>query len=636
MIFNLIQNKVTWRHTVIISITFVGLFSSVANAEEVKSRLNRVSHEHPRLFMKREDDMVLRLRSYSDPALRKAFAHVTTLADDMLGVKPVVRTMEGKRMLETSRTTLKRVLYLALAHRLTGRQRYTQRAQEEMLAAAGFRDWNPSHFLDVAEMTAALAVGYDWLYEALEPKAREEIKQAIVEKGLRVSLEEDGWVESKSNWNQVCHGGLVLGALAVLEDEPDLAAQIVERAVVNLPKAMAAYAPDGGYPEGPLYWKYGTTYNVLLISALESALGTDFGLSKLQGFLESSDYYLQVAGPTGMFFNYSDSSLRGGVSPIMYWFAAKRENPSLLWRERQELAQFLTEKHSPENAANPFFPFLMIWARAVADISPPKVNHWKADGQTPVGFHRSGWKTPQETFVALKGGSPGTPHGHMDIGTFVIDAHGVRWAEDLGYPQSYQALESLGIQLWDSSQDGQRWDVFRLNNFSHNTLVVDGKKQLVNGHASIISFSDQAPMPHTIVELSEVYENQLAAAKRGIGLHQEHSVIVQDELETLDRKTTVRWGMVTRAQVKIEGERTAILRQGDEELSLRILSPANAKLELFETAKPPQEYDAPNKGTRMIGFKVQLPPSTKARFVVELDWGDAEITPLKVQPLADW
>ena len=129
-------------------------------------------------------------------------------------------------MLETSRTTLKRVLYLALAHRLTGRQRYTQRAQEEMLAAVRFEDWNPSHFLDVAEMTAALAVGYDWLYETLEPKAREEIKKAIVEKGLRVSLEEDGWVESKSNWSQVCHGGVVLGALAVLEDEPDLAAQI--------------------------------------------------------------------------------------------------------------------------------------------------------------------------------------------------------------------------------------------------------------------------------------------------------------------------------------------------------------------------------------------------------------------------
>ena len=354
MILNLLQNKVTRRHTIIIGIVFVGLCSSVAKGEEVKSRLNNVPHEHPRLLIKSEDDMVLRLRSYSDPALRKAFTHVTTLADEMLEVKPVVRTMVGKRMLRISRTTLKRVLYLALAHRLTGRQRYTQRAQEEMLAAARFGDWNPSHFLDVAEMTAALAVGYDWLYQTLEPKAREEIKKAIVEKGLRVSLEEDGWVESKSNWNQVCHGGLVLGALAVLEDEPDLATQIVERAIANLPKAMAEYSPDGSYPEGPLYWKYGTTYNVLLIAALESTLGTDFGLSNSKGFLDSSDYYLHVAGPTGMFFNYYDSSLRGGRFANYVLVCSKTRKPIPLVERAAGTGSISDQKAQPRKCCESF------------------------------------------------------------------------------------------------------------------------------------------------------------------------------------------------------------------------------------------------------------------------------------------
>ena len=27
-----------------------------------------------------------------------------------------------------------------------------------------FTDWHPKHFLDVAEMTTALALSYDWLY----------------------------------------------------------------------------------------------------------------------------------------------------------------------------------------------------------------------------------------------------------------------------------------------------------------------------------------------------------------------------------------------------------------------------------------------------------------------------------------
>ena len=41
-----------------------------------------------------------------------------------------------------------------------------------MLYMAGYDNWNPEHFLDVAEMTMALSIGYDWLYEVLSPKNR--------------------------------------------------------------------------------------------------------------------------------------------------------------------------------------------------------------------------------------------------------------------------------------------------------------------------------------------------------------------------------------------------------------------------------------------------------------------------------
>lgn len=69
---------------------------------------------------------------------------------------------------------------------MTGDDQFKERAEQEMLAAAAFPDWNPSHFLDVGEMTAALAIGYDWLYDALPPASRAIIRQAIVEKGLKM------------------------------------------------------------------------------------------------------------------------------------------------------------------------------------------------------------------------------------------------------------------------------------------------------------------------------------------------------------------------------------------------------------------------------------------------------------------
>ena len=216
-----------------------------------------------------------------------------------------------------------------------------------------------------------------------------------------------------------------------------------------------------------------------------------------------------------------------------------------------------------------------------------------------------------------------------------MDAGGVRWALDLG-SQSYHSLESKGISLWGRSQNAQRWDVFRLSSFSHNTLVVDGKKQVVSGKAPIIAFSDEGPMPHTIIDMKSVYKGQLAAANRGVGLYRNRSVLVQDEIITLDRETTVRWGMVTRAKVEIKGDGTAVLEQGDQQLAFRVLSPDKAKLELFETAKPPAEYDVVNTGTGMIGFKVKLPPSTETKLVVLLQPGKPGNKLPPVVPLAEW
>ncbi|MCG8555083.1 MAG: hypothetical protein MJD61_07325, partial [Proteobacteria bacterium] len=332
------------KYLVPIGLALAWLSAAKARGEDIGALVRNAGRDHPRLILKSNQDVALRKKTEADPLLRRASALVKGLADDLQRTEPVKREKVGQRLLPVSRTCLKRVLHLALAYRLTGDQRHAHRAQREMLAAAAFSDWNPSHFLDVAEMTAALAIGYDWLYAVLEPTARATIKRAIVDKGLRPSLQKARWQQMTNNWNQVCHGGLALGALAVMEDEPDLALRIIERALARVPISMADYAPDGAYAEGPAYWRYGSTYNVLLISALESALGSDLGLLKASPFLASSDYFLHVAGPTGLFFNYSDSGLRSGVTPIMYWFAAKRREPSLLWRERLELKRFLEQQ----------------------------------------------------------------------------------------------------------------------------------------------------------------------------------------------------------------------------------------------------------------------------------------------------
>jgi hypothetical protein len=595
----------------------------------MEQRFRQVSSSHPRLFFRDTEKAALQAKINGDWLLKAVFEQVRAGADAMCGREPLKREMRGRRLSSAWRCH-HRVAYLAFMFRMTGERAYLNAAKQDMLEAAAFEDWNPSHFLDVAELTTALAVGYDWLYNELEPDARQQIRSAIVEKGLRTSLKPRSWSIATNNWNQVCHGGLVLGALAVLEDEPELAEQVIVRALRAVPRAMAEYEPDGVHPEGPGYWRYGTSYNLLLIDALESVLGSDFGLTKSQGFMNTGEFYLHAAGPTGLFFNYSDSSAGGGVTPAMHWFAARKGAPSLLWQEKEELARIANAETS---SGERMLPFLLLWAEPVGDIPEPARLHWQGDGRTPVAFHRSGWD-PEATFVAIKGGSASTSHAHMDAGSFVLDMEGVRWALDLG-AQSYNSLESLGINLWDKTQNSERWTVFRLNNFSHNTLVVDSQLQQFRGNAPIVAFSDDKKAPYTIVDLTPVYEGQLARVRRGVRLAG-RSVLVQDELEMLEHSTTVRWGMATHADVMLSGDRTAMLKQDGRTIALRVLAPKDVALTIYDMEVPPQEYDAKNPNTRMVGFEVAIGPGSAEMLAVFLEPGAGENDTPAVIPLENW
>jgi hypothetical protein len=44
--------------------------------------------------------------------------------------------------------------------------------------------WNPSHFLDTAEMSLAVAVGLDWFHDWIGPDIRAELVDGLTDKGL--------------------------------------------------------------------------------------------------------------------------------------------------------------------------------------------------------------------------------------------------------------------------------------------------------------------------------------------------------------------------------------------------------------------------------------------------------------------
>jgi hypothetical protein len=259
---------------------------------------------------------------------------------------------------------------------------------------------------------------------------------------------------------------------------------------------------------------------------------------------------------------------------------------------------------------------------------------WVGAGRNPVALMRTSWTDTGAIFVGVKGGSPSITHGHMDAGSFVMEAEGVRWAMDFGY-QDYNSLESKNIDLWEDRQGGQRWQVFRYINQAHNTLTVNDQEQRVQGHADLTGCGmDGSSFMGAKIGLSGLYEGQLAAVNRGVAICDKRYVVVRDEVEAGDSAADVRWSMLTPAAVHITGSDRAELTLDGKKLSLIVEGTAPFEMRTWVTDPPPHDYDTPNPGTVIVGFVAHVGAGKKAAFNVYLVPAGASTTPVK--SLAEW
>jgi len=269
------------------------LISLTACAQNEKNSFSGPLPGHPRIMLLEGDEAAIKMTMASDDLWRSVHQSILVESNNITGKLPVERELIGRRLLDKSREALKRIFYLSHSWRMTSDTRFLNRAEKEMLAVSAFSDWNPSHFLDVAEMTMAVSIGYDWCYNGLSEESRKIIKEAILEKGLKPSLDSknNSWLKASHNWNQVCNAGMTFGALAIYDEEPELARSLIDRAISSIILPMEDYQPDGAYPEGYGYWGYGTSFNIMFLSAMEKAFGSDYGLTINEGFFKTAESF---------------------------------------------------------------------------------------------------------------------------------------------------------------------------------------------------------------------------------------------------------------------------------------------------------------------------------------------------------
>ncbi|MDR0337692.1 MAG: heparinase II/III family protein [Planctomycetaceae bacterium] len=572
---------------VVVTLLFSGNF---ATASELDLKFPSKLPEHPRLFLTKERETEIKELAKTDRFLDRQVKELVKKAD-RVKQEPLTdyRIPDGKRLLGQSRRSIDRTTVLAFAYRITGNKEYADVAIDEMLAVCRFKDWNPSHYLDTAEMATAVGIGYDWLYAVIPAEKRTEIKNAILkhalETGLSVYEKQGWWSKGNNNWNEVCNAGLTIGALAIADEEPQIAEKIVTAAVKSLPNGLTAYKPDGAYPEGPGYWAYGASFTGLMLMALRDIFNNDFDLLKTEGLNVTGDYYMSIIGPNYRTFNYADGGENADPSPMMYMLSHVYNRPDYaVW-----LRNFLEQKN--RFSSGRLAVFHAIWynpkGTEIDFAKTPLAKKYR--GVQDICTMRTAWNNPNAAFLGFKAGNNRANHGHLDIGSFVYEVNGIRWAVDLG-SDDYNMPGYFGKQ---------RWDYYRLNNKSHNTLVIGNELQNRSANCKLVEFERREGgqfVARAVADITDAYKGQVQSAKRTVTLQKNGSVIVEDVLEGVTEP--VRWGMMTGATIKIEGK-TATLSQNKKQLRIELVSNEAKQFETISTT-PPTEREKQNKNFSML------------------------------------
>ena len=556
---------------------------------------------HPRLVMRAGEEIAVKEAVGKGGIMAEAYSYIKLFSDNLLTEPPLERKMTGRRLLSVSRQALKRVFYLSTMYRLEGDKRYSDRAVSEMLALCRFSDWNPSHFLDVGEMTMAVSIGYDWLHEVMSEAERAEIRESILSKGLRTS-EGQWFFTSNNNWNQVCNAGMVYGALAIYEDIPEEAKAMISKCLDSNPISLASYSEEGCYPEGYGYWAYGTSFQVMLISALESAFGSDLGLMDGQErFYNSSRFISMMSTPMHNVFSYFDGGRRQNFQHIQAWMATKTKDLSVLYPE----LTFHSDRGVIMHDEDRLFPMFLIAGRLIDfdAIPKPEDNFYICSGLEPMFIYRSGWDNKNDTYLAVKGGRAADNHGHIDTGSFFFESDGVSWAIDLG-SQNYNSLETRGVNLWAMDQESQRWDVFRIGAESHNILTIKGKRPIVDVRIPIRDVWEKKSKKGCGLPMTTFYGGDLDSCYRKVYLDKKDNLHVEDFFIGGETKQNLFWTMCTEAEARILGPAAIELKKDGKTRILRLSTKHYASPRIWPTA-PRHDYDADNPGTCLVGFEIK-------------------------------
>lgn len=348
----------------------------------------------------------------------------------------------------------------------TGDRAAGEQAKKALLKLCSFKKWNADWMLErkfwtyypVGYTIKPVAYGYDMLYDLLSESERAFVRNAIMDKGLKMfhrdMVEMNRMPSNQTNHIAVLVGGMGLAATAIYGDDasnPNLEPYLSGILTKTKTFIDRTYYEDGSYGEPKSgYMNMASRDMGELLPALERNFGVDY--TTTTNFQHFYKYLIQASYSNGLMQDYGDgggakgSKVDIGGQIHSWWIVNRTKNPIL----------YSYVKPFWEAGKGGYLSYY--WFRD--DISPvsretlPPSKFFSAQGMVM----RSGWDDASTVLSTRVG--PNANHYHYDQGSFQIMKNGETLLTDPAYgPLGYYAnLEFLSYHVQANA---------------HNVMLVD-------------------------------------------------------------------------------------------------------------------------------------------------------------------
>ena len=526
---------------------------------------------HPRIIAKKEDFDRVRALKDTDEYMKKCVEQIMGSADELLSdtEKPYALP-NGTDLLTAARHYLDRNSNLGFAWQMTHDEKYAKKLWEGLQYVLNYPDWNFTHMIDSGELAMGVAIGYDWIYDYLTEEQRAFVQERLIKQMIdpqidiirdlcatrHVMANAGDYATSKSNFNAVINSGIIAACLSIAESNPEKCFRLLELSVRSVENGIMLIRPDGTWQESPGYWNYAFSYLCRGLQSLMNSTGNHYGFMDAQGMENTGKWYMQNESSNG---NYAYHD--GDAGP------ADSRFPAMLARyygdeDLQALCYMqLKRDRRTTRVEDPLFYDPS--CKGNADNLELDAFYKGLD----LVYSRSSYTDNNAMYFAAHAGQVKTYHSQADVGTFVFDLDGVRWAQELG-KEDYASIRDSSVPPYRSTMQG------------HNVMVHDIETNwwgLDYGY-DVMCYTDKYESKEAgsmiIYDMHEPYKQFVKDHHRGFYVgDNRRSLTVQDRFTPLKDMDSY-WFMQTKADVEIQDNRTVILSQAGKKLKMEIRTDA--------------------------------------------------------------